>query len=189
MAKIKVGEIAMANLPPNFKSSLQPYISQGEEVLLCCQYSLAWAFLDRLLDNHSNEGGAYMITKRHALLVRGIYYKSSPTISVNQVTLEHIASIAETEMTYGLMRGSYVIRLYGQDTSQPQVGFSFPAKNDVYQKFLGVLNMAVEKAKNSGNKEELNIADRLQRLTKLHHDGLITEEEFRRKREEILNQL
>ena len=69
------------------------------------------------------------------------------------------------------------------------IGFHFRSRDDFYQRVATTLQDAVERAKQLSSAQESDIAKRLRQLTELHDDGLITDEEFQRKREEFLKSL
>jgi len=70
-----------------------------------------------------------------------------------------------------------------------KITFSFPAKNELYEKVFYLLRESVDRARQPIGRQETDAAGQLRQLAKLHSEGLLTDEEFQRKREELVDKL
>jgi len=104
---------------------------------------------------------------------------------VLEILLEDVSTVRE-----GKMGSTYFVSLYGEDMQRAKMGFDFGVRDDFYNRFTTLLRNALDKCKGvqpSSTPSDPSV--RLRQLAALRADGLISEDEFQRKRTEILKEL
>ena len=169
-SNMAVSEVNISTLDPKSLQLIQRFIPDAEIPLIICHApSLIFPFY-------------YVITETR---VARISINEKDTITAR---LEHIVSIKESNMPL-LFIPDYIIILYGHDSQNAVISFSFPAKDKLYFKFVKILRDSYEKIKDSQVLQTKSPSERLKEIDSLLKSNLITEEEFKRKRKEILDGL
>ena len=172
-------ECSLSDLEPKLKESLERLVPTSERVVICCQCteSLQWR--------------AYMLTDRRAVAV--LLDQATRISRVDEHTsaclLEDVTAIRESDARLFLGFGYHNIFLHGH-SHEVAVAFIFGLRDTIlYQRFSSLLHKAVENARPSAGHPAIDTAERLRQLSKLHGDGLVTDEEFRTKRAQLLSEL
>lgn len=84
---------------------------------------------------------------------------------------------------------TYTVSLYGHGDAKAQVGFQFSSRDDLYQRFVSLLQQAIEKAKEDHSSKQFGVSERIRLLSNLHKEGFISDAEFKQKREDLIKQL
>ena len=167
-----VSEIGMSSIDKKFKELIQRYVPDTETPLIVCY--------------DSSNPSLFVITENRAARID---VSGKDLSSTTTVRLENVMSIRETTFSGGfLSSASYVISLFG-NSSTAIIGFGFPSKNELYFRFAKLLRESHEKIKSSQIPALKSPSERLREIDSLLASKLITESEYKRKREEILGDL
>ncbi len=182
-------ELRFSELSVGVRRLLQNRIPPQEKVLACYEYVLS---MGENVGYVLTEKRAVRVIARSALISLVLNVIGASQDEVLEVLLEDVSTVQETKM-----RGSaynynsvFVVSLYGEDMQMAKIGFSFRARDDFYNRFTTLLRNALDKFK--GVQPSITPSDpsvRLRQLAALRADGLISEDEFQRKRTEILTKL
>ncbi len=154
----------ISSLAPQYQQLIQRLMPDDETpLIICCDPSSSKMF--------------YVVTKNRAIEITDANKKSPSTRTTR---LENIASINES-------RTFAIISLGGNGSVL--MGFIFGEQNESYYKFLKILQDAWEKTKNIQMSRTISPSERLQEINNLLASKLITETEYKQKREEILRDL
>ncbi len=168
---MSVSEVNISTLESKSLQLIQRFIPSTETPLIICYApSSLFPFY-------------YVITE---FRVARIAINEKDTITVR---LEHIVSIKETNRFSMPFFPDQSIILYGHDSQMAIISFQFPAKNELYFKFAKILRDSYEKIKSSQVSKNKSPSERLREIDNLLTSKLITKEEHKRKRDEILDDL
>ncbi len=173
-------ECSIEDLKPRFKAEIKNYLSKDEPVLLCLEYteSPIDAVITRL-----QLGSIWflvcVVTPKRIIVVHNAGYH----IKLTTMFLTDVFSIQE-----GKEDDSYQVTVHGTGDPIPN-WFKHP---DEAARFASLLRHAVDTANGRPGKSmpsSQSAEQRLRALVQLRKDGLITDAEFCRLREEILSRL
>lgn len=127
------------------------------------------------------------------LISRVLGYSEGPESSIRTLPLENVMSVdlenvmsvdQERRRLGGLPPEWITLTSYSGATS---ISFFFPSRDESYHRMLKLLHESVDRARS--HQQAPSAADRLRELTALRDDGLITEDEFQTKRQQLIANL
>lgn len=173
---MKTIELTPEKLRIEAKEYLQQYLNDDENIIMCGKRFEKgninyWLFTEyRAL--------CFAIRDSWTTLMMG----KSPISQ--SLPLEEVESIKEEIIGWP----PYMVILIGK-SEDSKISFWFDKKNDLYFRFTKKIREQVDFAKKKRNGPNHNSSERLKQLTQLFNDGLISEQEFESKRQEILKSL
>jgi hypothetical protein len=198
MEKITTVECQLNEFLPELQSLISGHFQSGEAILFSCQtLHQGSPFI-----KEPNAYGQIITERRVALAVHNkfidIAYAPSDFISnagyasgikqqgngnfAGSILLSDIVSLETNSIRMNCSR----VKTTGLGGNDLQFVF---ASNEIHQNFLNILQKAMDNAKTAISHSGINIEKRLEELTRLYKNGLISEIEYESKRKEILNQL
>lgn len=201
MEKVTTVECQPTEFYPGIHSLVSGHLQSGEAILFSCQT----AHQDSPFISETNVYGQIITERRVIQAIRNKFLniEIAPSDFISNLGARDgirnmmkrygngnlagsilLGDIAGLE-TSNYRLGCYGLKISGMGGTDLKLVF---ASNEVFQKFLAVLQKAREDAKVNTSHDRANIGKRLEELTQLYKDGLITEVEYQSKRKEILNQ-
>jgi len=203
-SRYQTRECSFAETRPDLKSAIRQHLEEDDQIRACYETIKEESFwidvdvfdpvatLNELLDYLSNLAKVktymtYVVTQNRLILAATSQNKRmSPNVNVHWTSLHDVVSIS----AYRKADRCYVVSASGHGESSTQCMF---ASEEYAHRFSVALSQAVDSIKSTSvstsSKSPSSTEDRLQVLTKLHKDGLVSDAEFQQKRSEILKEL
>lgn len=175
---------SLQDLRPDFEEAVQRYISVGEPILACFETTGTTADSSSIFFSQTPVYGAQIISRKQ--LAVGWFSKQSNFME--SIQLSDIVSVTEEQYRRDSVRINCVI-VRGSGATVIQCVFANPQMS---QDFAHILQKAIDNEKTVSKSQRLSLAsieERMETLTRLYKNGLISDEEFQKKRTELLNQL
>ena len=179
------------DLDPRLRALLNQHVSPDEQILVCCEVSELGSYLEATVLTDRRLVSAQVVSKAMRVLnliekltlQPGGENERSATILLRDVT-----SIETGRHPRGLVLDlPYYVAASGRGSNK--IMFSFPATSPLYEKVSRLLREYVDRARQPIDHQEIDAESRLRQLAKLYSDGLLTDEEYWRKRAEFIDRL
>lgn len=164
---------------------LQQYISPGENIAFCYEAKgVGWIagaagwILTILLTDHR------LVS---AMIKTGLMVSPDPT--TRMIMLQDITNIETNMVTVTLREGLPCHLTITGIHSESSIVFKFFGRDEQYQYVLKYVSEFAARARRPLNYQPVDMSERLRQLAQLHSDGLITDQEYTQKREQIIRGL
>ncbi len=168
---MKTIECSVAQLRPELNQQITAQFCGNEDPLACCE-----ANADELFQGKPSL--AYVITQRQ--IIEAWSFRDTIHNYGSSMFLSDVVTIDEREGR-------------GKDVVQVTLSGHGDTHKILYlergHKFISALRAAIGQAKTTASQMQISAGNRLQELTQLRNERLISDAEFEQKRKEILNQL
>jgi hypothetical protein len=173
---------SLQDLRPDFAKVVQKHISVDEEIIACYETTGTKSNNGVIFETQTPVYSAQIISRKQLILG----WSSNDGYSVKSIQLRDIVSISE-----GGSGGVYGYWVTASAQGEIHLGCAF-ANPQMSQDFAQILKQAIEQEKTASESKGLSLAsieERIETLTRLHKNGLISDLEFQEKRKELLNQI
>jgi hypothetical protein len=172
----KTIEISLNEIEIELRQLIQKLLEPEEEIFVCfrVEYHMVWA---------------EVITNRQVIIAKAIALRSGVFMFKPKIDMPHVSSILLSEITDVTLGRSedydlFTVHITGEENTKLEASFTLETAAQKFHKTLTGLILKEKKQFPTGS-----TAERLRELSELLESSLITEEEFQKKRTEILNNL
>jgi hypothetical protein len=174
----RTDECSLADLPPEIRKPIQEKLSADEKPLACfrTEWHMVWVSV---------------ITPKQLVVFKAILLAHPIFISKATIEMPRVYNIALQDILghregFNKEYDIYAVNFQGKENVNIET--CFVNESDA-QKFMRVLWSVRDQNRREAVKPALKAADRLRALVELQKEGLLTDNEFQAKREEILKDL
>ncbi len=172
----KTIECPLSEIEPELRRLVEEKLQSGEEILSCfrVEYHMVWA---QIITN-------LRVVSVKAIALRMNIFSTRPRIEMPRIDMLDLKDIVHLELTRSQEYDLITVRISAGDGRIMEMNFTLES---AAQKFHKVLQSVL--AAENKHSPQAAVADRLRELSELLEMKLISDEEYREKRSQILKEL